>query len=316
MSWVDGILMNASGVHCTYIDELDELYKCKFVGAVVSKSCTTEYRKGNDEPRYKYIKEYKMSINSMGLPNQGYIYYQGLMDRFMDKPYIMSISGLSFNEGLEILNRVCEKEVLMGKKRVIIEFNMSCPNIIQNPKQSKLDETSEAIGELNNTVKKYITNLEELVVGIKLQPYFDAYSFDVIADKIRVCPNIKFITTINSIPNGLYVDIDKNSTVIHPKNGFGGLGGDICKPVALANVRQFYKRLPDFCIIGCGGISTGRDVYEYILCGASAVQIGTTLKEEGIGCFERISKEFNDILLSKKVTIDEVRGKLIEIPAQ
>ena len=71
-----------------------------------------------------------------------------------------------------------------------------------------------------------------------------------------------------------------NAIVIKPKNGFGGIGGKVIKPIALANVHKFYT-LTNSSIIGCGGISTGNDIFEYILCGAECVQIGTHLYKNG-----------------------------------
>ncbi len=74
------------------------------------------------------------------------------------------------------------------------------------------------------------------------------------------------------------VSIEDESVVIRPKNGFSEIGGEYVKPTALANVHAFYQRLnPEIQIIGTGGVLTGRDVFEHILCGASMVQIGTTL---------------------------------------
>lgn len=75
--------------------------------------------------------------------------------------------------------------------------------------------------------------------------------------------------------------IEDETVVIKPKNGFGGLGGDYIKPTALANVHAFYKRLnPSIQIIGTGGVKTGRDAFEHILCGASMVQLGTVLQKK------------------------------------
>lgn len=84
---------------------------------------------------------------------------------------------------------------------------------------------------------------------------------------------------MNSIGNGLY--IEDESVVIKPKNGFGGIGGDYIKPTALANVHAFYQRLkPEIQIIGTGGVKSGRDAFEHILCGASMVQVGTALQKK------------------------------------
>jgi dihydroorotate dehydrogenase (fumarate) len=103
--------------------------------------------------------------------------------------------------------------------------------------------------------------------------------------------------------------------VIKPKGGFGGLGGTIIKPVALANVRAFWKhfegRMP---IIGTGGIVDGVDAFEHFLCGASAVQIGTVLVEEGIEVFGRLEIELAAQLSKKGYrTLTACRGKLKEL---
>ena len=100
--------------------------------------------------------------------------------------------------------------------------------------------------------------------------------------------------------------------MIKPKNGFGGLGGQYIKPTALANVRAFYTRLkPEIQIIGTGGIETGQDAFEHLLCGARMLQIGTALHKEGPEIFTRIRRELQEIMDKKGYqSIDEFRGKL------
>ena len=77
-----------------------------------------------------------------------------------------------------------------------------------------------------------------------------------------------------------------------------GLGGQYIKPTALANVRAFYTRLkPEIQIIGTGGIETGQDAFEHLLCGASMLQIGTALHKEGYPeIFPRIIRELQEIM--------------------
>ncbi len=112
--------------------------------------------------------------------------------------------------------------------------------------------------------------------------------------------------------NGLIIDPVKERIVIRPKNGFGGIGGPGIKPIALSNVNMFYSLLtPKVDIIGCGGISTGIDVFEHILAGASAVQIGTVLVENGPKCFQNITEEL-EVIMDKKgyKSIKEFQGNL------
>lgn len=120
------------------------------------------------------------------------------------------------------------------------------------------------------------------------------------------------MTCCNSIGNGLVIDFENESTVIKPKNGHGGIGGDYIKPIALANVRQFYKNLGNkLDVIGCGGVKSGRDVFEHILAGASAVQIGTSLYKNGPEHFNIILGELEDIMRKKKyVYLSDFKGKL------
>ena len=121
---------------------------------------------------------------------------------------------------------------------------------------------------------------------------------------------LKFVNCVNSIGNGMY--IEDESVVIRPKNGFGGIGGQYIKPTALANVHAFYQRLdPSIHIIGTGGVYSGRDAFEHILCGASMVQIGTALHQQGVGIFERISLELKAIMAQKGYEkLEDIKGKL------
>jgi dihydroorotate dehydrogenase (fumarate) len=149
---------------------------------------------------------------------------------------------------------------------------------------------------------------------VKLPPYFDPIHHQKIAEVLQRI-GVAFVTVINSVGNTLVVDPELEMVVIKPKGGFGGLGGRIIKPVALANVRAFWKiwgdRIP---IIGTGGVEHGVDVFEHVLCGASAVQIGTVLVEEGCGVFARLEREIADCLQRKGYpSLMACRGKLREM---
>lgn len=91
-----------------------------------------------------------------------------------------------------------------------------------------------------------------------------------------------------------------------------GCPGNYIKPIALANVRTFYELLQGrVSIFGVGGVSTGKDVFEYILAGADAVQVGTAFQEEGEDVFGRIILEFEDILHKKGYkSIHDFKGNL------
>lgn len=292
-------IYNASGVNCITGAELTQLYKNKTVGAIVSKSCTLKERKGNEKPRY--FSNNMGSINSSGLPNKGYHFYQSLIPKYRIKPYIISVSGLSFIDNLHIIQSLVEKNVAG------IELNLSCPNIIGKPQIGYDFADTEKLLQSIYTAGY----MEKTTFGCKLPPYFDPAHFDKMSYILNKFP-IKFVTCINSLGNGLIIDSIKECTTIKPKNGLGGIGGSYCKPIALSNVYSFRKKLrDDIAIIGCGGIRRGRDAYEHILAGATAVQVGTQLYEEGIDCIPRILKELEIIMRDKRyATLDEFRGKL------
>ncbi|MDT6567826.1 dihydroorotate oxidase [Enterococcus faecium] len=295
-------LMNASGVHCMTTQELDELAHSE-AGAFITKSCTINERKGNPEPRYFDVP--LGSINSMGLPNLGFSYYLEYalayekVQENQNQPLFFSIAGMSVQENLEMLEKI-EKSGFNG----ITELNLSCPNVPGKPQLAyDFEATYETLKEVFSIFSKPL--------GIKLPPYFDFAHFDQMADILNQFP-LTYVNAINSVGNGLYIDTDKEAVVIKPKEGFGGIGGEYIKPTALANVRAFYTRLkPEIQIIGTGGIRTGQDAFEHLLCGASMLQIGTELHKEGPEIFSRITNELTQIMSEKGyASIDEFKGKL------
>ncbi|EPM7462258.1 dihydroorotate oxidase [Enterococcus faecium] len=295
-------LMNASGVHCMTTQELDELAHSE-AGAFITKSCTINERKGNPEPRYFDVP--LGSINSMGLPNLGFSYYLEYalayekVQENQNQPLFFSIAGMSVQENLEMLEKI-EKSGFNG----ITELNLSCPNVPGKPQLAyDFEATYETLKEVFSIFSKPL--------GIKLPPYFDFAHFDQMADILNQFP-LTYVNAINSVGNGLYIDTEQEAVVIKPKEGFGGIGGEYIKPTALANVRAFYTRLkPEIQIIGTGGIRTGQDAFEHLICGASMLQIGTELHKEGPEIFSRIIKELTQIMSEKGYTsIDEFKGKL------
>ena len=291
--------MNASGVHCMTIEDLQELEKSD-AGAYITKSCTLEKREGNPSPRYVDLA--LGSINSMGLPNLGFNYYLDYVlevQQNQDTPIFFSIAGMSPEENLEMLDSI-QKSAFSG----ITELNLSCPNV---PGKPQLAYDFQATEQLLEKVFAFFKK----PLGVKLPPYFDLAHFDQMADILNKFP-LTYVNSVNSVGNALYIDTEEEAVVIKPKNGFGGLGGQYIKPTALANVRAFYTRLkPEIQIIGTGGIETGQDAFKHLLCGASTLQIGTALHKEGPEIFTRIRRELQEIMDKKGYqSIDEFRGKL------
>lgn len=292
--------MNASGALCVTRDELEALGKSG-AGAIVTKSMTIESRQGNPTPRYYGFPG--GSINSMGLPNLGYRAYAELIPHLkrFGKPVIASVAGLKEEDFPTIA------DAINAAQPDLIEVNLSCPNIPGKPQIGYDPETTERI-------MKKVRPKVSVPMGVKLPPYFDPAHHEVMGKVLAGC-GVDFLNLINSVGNGLVVDPERETVVIKPKGGFGGLGGRLIKPVALANVRAFYRffdgRMP---IIGTGGIVEGIDVFEHFLCGASAVQIGTALVEEGLDVFGRLEAELTAVLTRKGYrSILECRGRLKEL---
>ena len=311
---LENCIFNAAGPRCASKEALMLIAKSES-GAVVSKSATLVKREGNEMPRF--MKDIDLgpssaggSCNSEGLPNQGIDYY--ISDSITTtigtagKPYIVSISGLKLEDNLEMLGRIMRADGVAA-----IELNLACPNVPGKPVIAydfdQMDNVLECICAHRDFDKK--------PVGVKLAPYFDMPHFTKVCQILAKYP-IAFVTCINAIGNALFVDIDTESACIAPKGGYGGLGGGYVKQTALANVKKISEGLADegredIDVIGVGGVSSGADAFEMILCGAKAVQVATVHWTEGSTCFARINAELRALMDKKGYrSIEEFRGKL------
>ncbi len=294
---LDSFICNASGPLDTTLSELVTIAESGS-SAVMMKSCTVDPREGNVEPRYARLP--LGSVQSMGLPNLGYQEYVKFSTELnkYKKPVIASVAGLSFEDYVKMVTAFQTSDV------DLIEVNLSCPNV---------EGKSQVAYDLKQTEKVLagISGLGEKPIGLKLPAFYDFSHQEQMAELILKY-KISFITCINSIGNTLLIDHETESTLIKPKQGFGGLGGDYIKPIALANVRMFYQLLENkVSIFGVGGIRSGADAFEFMLAGADAVQVATIFEKEGVGCFERINNELVEIMERKGYGgVEEAKGKL------
>lgn len=292
-------VFNASGVRCTTVEELNTLANNPYVGAVLTKSCTVKPRKGNPEPRY--YDNQMTSINSNGLCNLGYKAYGSV--QVSNKPYIVSVAGPSLNDALTIIRHFEAEDTSCDA----LELNPSCPNLSQNSGQLAYNKKN---------FREYLRRVTEAytgMYGIKLPPYWFDYQFDNVTDILNDFKPT-FVTCCNSLPNGLFIDSETETSCIRPRNGFGGIGGHAIKPIALANVRQFYSRFHGkIALIGCGGISCAKDAFEYILAGADAIQIGTKFMYSGDQVFREICDDLQTIMTGHDYKkLSDFRGQLKE----
>lgn len=309
-------IWNAAGPRCTSVEELDILKECDYVGAIVTKTCTLHKREGNVFPRVhtSSTEQSTISINSVGLANMGIdeylLWIANAKQDGMTKPIFLSIGGLSIEENKELLRKICEAEYIPD----FIELNLSCPNLIAHAvvgySYYKMEQYLDILTINVDVMRK---RGKDVRCGVKLPPYFDDSEFQHMAKLINTFSrDLDYVTTINGVPNCLVIDTATEAPMIKPKCGFGGMGGTITKPVGLANVHKLRGYLHESIdIIGCGGVKTGEDVFHYLLCGASAVEIATQFLIEGIECFERILDELKVIMKDKGYrTIADFQGKL------
>src|SRR5437660_1367375 len=233
--------MNASGALCVTRAELEALGRSRS-GAIVTKSMTLEARTGNPEPRYYPFAG--GSINSMGLPNLGYRAYAELIPalKAFRKPVIASVAGLCEDDFPEIARTIARA----GPD--LIEVNLSCPNL---PGKPQIGYEFEASERLIRRVRAVV----DCPMGVKLPPYFDPAHHAAMAEVLKRAP-VDFLSLINSVGNALVIDTDRESVVIKPKGGFGGVGGvalGVAVYVAVATANVEIVRSFEQAVLGVAG---------------------------------------------------------------
>jgi dihydroorotate dehydrogenase (fumarate) len=318
---LDGCIYNASGPRTNSDAALIKIAESGSA-CVLSKSATLKAQDGNPLPRS--IPNFDLgthvgegSVNSEGLPNYGIDYYLksemvSAITKTHNKPYIVSLSGLSLEDNVTMIKKVLATEGVSG-----IELNLACPNV---PGKPIIAYDFPQMDTVLSTIHKELSkaNQHNMTFGVKLAPYFDKSQVEQAIKTIVKYPSIQYIVSINTIGNALFVNSEHECASITGKGGYGGLGGGYVKHTALANIHMLYTILQEnnqadkkIEIVGVGGISTGNDAFQAILCGASAIQIATCHWNEGGACFERISNELSEIMKSKKYSnINDFKGKL------
>ena len=250
-------VMVASG---TFGPECGELMDINKLGAYIAKTITLNARIGNPPPRL--CETPSGMLNSIGLENGG-------LDDFIQNkipglkrlkiPLIASIAGddaIEFKELAKAMSRV--------KKIAALEINLSCPNVKYGKRDLSLAQDEEATYEIIEAVRRSTT----LTIIAKLSP--NVTDIRRIA-KAAERAGADAVSLINTLV-GMAVDIDKKQPVLG--NVTGGLSGPAIKPIALRMVREAYNSIK-IPVVGMGGIMDYKDAVEFILCGASAIQVGT-----------------------------------------
>jgi dihydroorotate dehydrogenase (NAD+) catalytic subunit len=243
--------------------ELEQFFPVSALGGVVTKSIMMAPRSGRPTPRMAETPS--GMLNSIGLQGPG---IEAFLDQ--DLPWladkgaraVVSIAGGSVDEYAKLANRLRGRPGL-----TMVEVNISCPNVEDRGQVFACDPSAAAA-----VVQAVRRNTDSRI------PVFAKLSPDVtdIATIARSCVDAGAdgLSVINTLL-GMVID----TTTMRPVLGgvTGGLSGPAIRPVAVRCVWQVHQALPEIPILGMGGIRTGLDALEFVLAGASAVSVGTTV---------------------------------------
>jgi len=249
-------------------------------GAIVTKSMGLEPRTGYPNPTV--VQTDCGLLNAMGLPNPGISHFKEEIKELKNTgvPTILSIYGYSSEE----FATVAEIAVKMGADA--IELNVSCPHVKKAGAEIGCDPL--LLTEIVEEVKKKVAK----PVIVKLTP--NVANIGEIA-KAAEEAGADAITAINTV-KAMNIEIETGRPLL--ANKFGGLSGPAIKPIAVRCVYDVYSSV-DVPVIGCGGITSWQDAIEFMLAGASAVQIGTAIAFKGVSVFSSVAKGIDAYLKRK-----------------
>ncbi len=250
-------VMPASGTF-GYGTEYGDLVDIRRLGAVVTKGVTLLPWEGNPQPR---IWETAAGVlNSVGLENIGVeavVRDKAPLWATWDVPVIVNVAGHSIEEYAEVANMLDMVDGVAG-----LEVNISCPNVAHGGLE--FGTTPETASRVTAAVR----SATALPLVVKLSPNVS----DVVSIALAVvAAGADAVCLINTL-RGMAIDVDTGRSRLGTPSG--GLSGPAIKPVALHMVHSVAHAV-DVPVVGCGGISTAEDAVEFIMAGATAVQVGT-----------------------------------------
>jgi len=267
--------------------ELSQFFPLTEIGAIVTKSIMTKARTGRATPRMAETPS--GMLNSIGLQGPG-------IDAFLEN----DIPWLVANSAKIIVSiageTVDEYGVLARRLRAVpgisaVEVNISCPNV-ENRGQvfACHPDTATAVIE---SVRRNIGG--ELPIVAKLSP--DVTNIVEIAQSV-INAGVDGLALINTL---LGMVIDTNTMKPKLAGKTGGLSGPAIRPIAVRAIYQVHQAFPNTPIVGMGGVASGRDAFELVLAGASAVSIGTATFGNPTAVLQ-IRDQLSELLLEKGIT--------------
>ena len=250
-------VLTASGTF-GYGIEYQDFIDLSQLGGVIVKGTTLQPREGNPYPRMAETAQ--GMLNCVGLQNKGVDYFcEHIYPQIKDikTNMIVNVSGNSPEDYAECARRIDELDCIPA-----IELNISCPNVKHGG--MAFGTTPEGAA----SVVKAVREAYKKTLIVKLSPNVSSITDIALAVQDAGADAVSLINTLM----GMAIDIEKRERVL--SIGTGGLSGPAVKPVALRMVYQV-ARAVQIPVIGLGGISNAKDAIEFLLAGASAIEIGT-----------------------------------------
>jgi dihydroorotate dehydrogenase (NAD+) catalytic subunit len=271
-------------------DEYSKFYDLSKLGGISTKGLTLNKRQGNDGIRV--FETAGGMMNSVGLQNPG---VQGFIDvelpnmKKHNTIIVANLGGGTLEEYLQGTEKLNNSEVDM------IELNISCPNVKQGGMAFGInaDTAFEIVSEVRSICKKPLM--------VKLSP-----NAENIVEMAYRCTEAgaDALSLINTV-KAMAIDINKRKPVFN--NTFAGLSGPAVKPIALRMVYEVCKAV-NIPVVGMGGIVTGNDAIEFIMAGATAIQVGTANFMNPNSCINIIN-EIEEFMIKQNIKdINEIRG--------
>lgn len=247
-------------------------------GGVITKSIGSAPRPGYPNPTIETYERWGM-LNAMGLPNPGIDEYpkEVAVARDAGAVVVGSIFGGTAEEFAALAGRMAATGV------AALELNLSCPHA--KGYGTEVGGTPEAVAEIVRAVCREV----QIPVIAKLTPNTaEPAALAVAAERAGA----RAVSAINTL-RALAIDVRLRRPVL--AHGLGGLSGSAVKPVGLACVWQIAQKV-SIPVIGVGGISTPEDALEYLMAGATAVEVGTALAFNGVGVFGTLTRGLGALL--------------------
>ena len=250
-------VMTASGTF-GYGYEFDDFIDVSLLGGIVVKGTTLNHREGNPYPRMAETP--KGMLNAVGLQNKGVDYFcKQINPRLTDyrTNVLVNVSGSTIEDYVATAERINELVNIPG-----IELNISCPNVKEGGMAfgTSCPSASAVVTAVRRVYKKHLM--------VKLSPNVTDITEIAKAVEAAGADSVSLINTLL----GMAIDIKSRKPVLSTITG--GLSGPAVKPVALRMVWQVYHSV-GIPVVGLGGIMNAADAIEFLIAGASAVQVGT-----------------------------------------